>query len=564
MDSEKTPCNHRYFTRSKKNNYINETKPKKTRRVLNIDHHDEDNIDFGNYLECKQKPNLNIKNKKNVVKFVNDVNVIMNTDDSEKSSSEMEDEIVLDENAQNLLTNIIMEKALLKLLNVEDSDEEYKPLEGFPKDVIYTEEEEEYVNSLSVENKEKIIELETKMLDKNKNKIPDRFRILNTGLSISVKNNIINRLDHFYSLEETDNEYHKLSQWVYGLNKIPFDTYTESVVNITDKSEKIVTYLHDVKTNLDNAVFGHNTAKTTIIQEIARQITNPTSFGNCIAIQGPPGNGKTTLIKDGVCKAINRPFAFITLGGLQNSEFLIGHEYTYEGSKSGRIVEILQESGTMDPVIYFDELDKLSDSPKGEEIANLLCHLTDTSQNDSFHDKYYSGIDFDLSRASFIFSYNDESKVNPILLDRMIKIKTDGFNTKDKLNIAKQYLIPKVCSSIGFNIEEVIFNDYIIQKIITLYTNNEKGVRNLKRAIQTIIEKLNVLKLLNGYTLNTDTNTIDVEEYESKNINNNINNNIVSFSIKNFKLPIEITDTILNKLLTIDNSGNSPPLGMYA
>merc|ERR1712072_1497477 len=134
---------------------------------------------------------------------------------------------------------------------------------------------------------------------------------------------------------------------------------------------------------------------------------------------------------------------------MQNSEFMIGHDYTYEGAKCGRIVEILQECGTMDPVFYFDELDKLSDSPKGEEIANLLCHLTDTTQNDRFHDKYFSGIDFDLSKATFIFSYNDESKINPILLDRMIKIRTKGFDTKDKLSIAKDYLIPRVCESVG-------------------------------------------------------------------------------------------------------------------
>lgn len=534
MDSENK---HPYFTRSKnknKNCSIKETKPKKTRRVITIDHHDEDNIDYSSFYSTSKK------------EVVEDVHIVNDSDEIH--------EIVFDDESQKLLTNIILEKAFSKLLNMED--EEYKPLEGFPKEVIYTEEEEDYVNSLSAENKKKIIELETKMLDSEKNKIPDRFRILNTGLPMSVKNNIIKRLDHFYSLEESDNEYHKLSQWVYGLNKIPFDTYTKPVVHLSDTSQSIVRHLRDVKTNLDKAVFGHSIAKTTIIQEIARQITNPTSFGSCIAIQGPPGNGKTTLIKEGVCKAINRPFAFITLGGLQNSEFLIGHEYTYEGSKPGRIVEILQESGTMDPVIYFDELDKLSESPKGEEIANLLCHLTDTSQNDSFHDKYYSGVDFDLSRATFIFSYNNESKVNPILLDRMIKIKTDGFNTKDKINIAKQYLIPSICSSIGFSVEEVLFTDYIIQKIITLYTNNEKGVRNLKRAIQTIIEKLNVLKLLNGYTLNT-THKDTIDETSDT-------TDIVTFKIKNFKLPIEITDNVLTTLLTIDNRGNSPPIGMYA
>merc|ERR1711871_930288 len=124
---------------------------------------------------------------------------------------------------------------------------------------------------------------------------------------------------------------------------------------------------------------------------------------------------------------------------MQNSDFMIGHDYTYEGGKPGRIVEILQECQCMNPVIYFDELDKISDTPKGEEIAGVLCHLTDPSQNDEFHDKYFSGIDFDISKAIFIFSYNDESKVNKILLDRMTKIHTTGFGIKDKVQISKNY-----------------------------------------------------------------------------------------------------------------------------
>ena len=142
-----------------------------------------------------------------------------------------------------------------------------------------------------------------------------------------------------------------------------------------------------------------------------------------------------------ISKALNRPFAFIPLGGASDSSFFNGHCYTYEGSNWGRIVQILQDSKCMNPVFYFDELDKISDTHKGEEIVHLLTHLTDSSQNTLFQDNYYPGIYLDLSKALFIFSYNDESKINKILKDRMYTINTKGFKTGDKINITRKIFI---------------------------------------------------------------------------------------------------------------------------
>ena len=119
-------------------------------------------------------------------------------------------------------------------------------------------------------------------------------------------------------------------------------------------------------------------------------ISNPSAMGTAIAIKGPMGTGKTTLVKDGISKILGREFAFIALGGTGDSSFLEGHSYTYEGSTWGKIAQILMDSKSMNPVIYFDELDKVSDTPKGEEIIGILTHLTDTSQNSQFHDKYFS------------------------------------------------------------------------------------------------------------------------------------------------------------------------------
>ena len=204
----------------------------------------------------------------------------------------------------------------------------------------------------------------------------------------------------------------------------------------------------------------------------------------------------TSLVKEGISKILNRPFAFIALGGATDSSFLEGHGYTYEGSTWGKIVQILIESKCMNPVIYFDELDKISDTPRGEEIAGILTHLTDTTQNSQFHDKYFAEINFDLSKCLFIFSYNDETKVNSILKDRMYRIKTKGYMSKEKTVIANNYLLPKIREQVRFNSDDIIIPNDVIAHINDLHCNKEDGVRNLKRCLEIIYTKLNLYRLM--------------------------------------------------------------------
>jgi ATP-dependent Lon protease len=206
----------------------------------------------------------------------------------------------------------------------------------------------------------------------------------------------------------------------------------------------------------------------------------------------------TTLIKEGISKILGREFVFIALGGAGDGSFLEGHSYTYEGSTWGRIVQILIDSKCMNPVIYFDELDKISDTPRGQEIVGILTHLTDTTQNSQFHDKYFSEIDFDLSKCLFIFSYNDENLVNPILKDRMYRIQTKGYDAKEKTVIARNYLLPKIREQVNFKEGDIIVPDDTVQYIISTqgFTKNEDGVRNLKRCLEIIYTKLNLFRLV--------------------------------------------------------------------
>jgi len=293
-----------------------------------------------------------------------------------------------------------------------------------------------------------------------------------------------------------NSEYFKIKSWVDSFLKIPFNKYNNLPICFADGIDKCHDFMENAKNILDSVTYGLEDAKMQIMQMIGLWLVNPNAIGCAIAIKGPPGTGKTTLIKEGISKILCRPFALIALGGCGDAGFLDGFDYTYEGSKNGKIIDILISCGCMNPVILFDELDKLSDSFKGQEITGVLTHLTDSTQNSKFTDKYFSELTIDMSKALFIFSYNDESLVNPVLKDRMYKIETKGYKAKEKLIIAKDYLLPKIREEIKFDSTSIVFSDELIEYIINEFTEKEDGVRNLKRCLEVIHKKLNLYRLM--------------------------------------------------------------------
>ena len=325
---------------------------------------------------------------------------------------------------------------------------------------------------------------------------PYRLTLLETDIPIAFKAIAMRKINSLRSMEPGCGEYYKVKNWVDTFMKIPFNRRKNLPLTIEDGIQKCSEFMEASKVTLDHAVYGLNDAKLQIMQMVGQWISNPGAMGSAIAIQGPMGTGKTSLVKEGISKILGRDFAFIALGGATDSSFLEGHSYTYEGSTWGKIVEIIIQCGSMNPVIYFDELDKISETAKGEEIVGILTHLTDTSQNSQFHDRYFAEIDFDLSKCLFIFSYNDESKVNPILLDRMYRINTTGYNKKDKTQIAQKYLIPKICTQVGFREGDIVIPDAVIEHIVENYTEGEQGVRNLKRCLEVVHRKLNLYRLI--------------------------------------------------------------------
>tara|TARA_R110002074_G_scaffold190351_4_gene356273 strand:- start:19 stop:2184 length:2166 start_codon:yes stop_codon:yes gene_type:complete len=353
-----------------------------------------------------------------------------------------------------------------------------------------------FKDNLSLEEQKKVL---TEVEEINKINIvqkPYRLTLLESDIPVHLKSVALNKISSLRHMDPGNGEYYKIKNWVDTFMQIPFNRYRSLPLSIENGIDECHDYMANSKAILDQAVYGLNDAKLQIMQMVGQWISNPTSIGTAIAIKGPMGTGKTTLVKEGISKILNRDFAFIALGGATDSSFLEGHSYTYEGSTWGKIVDILVKTKSMNPVIYFDELDKISDTAKGEEIAGILTHLTDTAQNSQFHDKYFSEIDFDLSKCLFIFSYNDESRVNPILLDRMYKIQTAGYEKKDKRTISKDYLIPTIIKQVNFKEDDIIIPDETIDYLVENYTEGEKGVRNLKRSLEIIYTKLNLYRLM--------------------------------------------------------------------
>ena len=372
-------------------------------------------------------------------------------------------------------------KQFYKLINSENKKK--SELEYFEKNLSHSE-QQKIVNELKVIN-------DSLYVDK-----PYRLAVLQSKMPENVKAVALQRLNMIKQMEPGDPEYFKLKNWVDAFLKIPFGQHKSLPVNINDGIEACHEFMEKTHNILNECTYGMTEAKMQVMQLVGQWLTNPDAIGNAVALKGPPGSGKTSIIKDGISKILGRDFIFIPLGGCADGSYLEGNSYVYEGSSYGKIIQSIIQCQSMNPVIYFDELDKVSDSPRGQEIIGVLTHLTDTTQNSQFHDKYFSEIHFDLSKCLFMFSYNDESLINPILKDRMYKIMTNGYELKEKIIIGQKYVIPKILHQIKFTPEDIIIPDNVLSYIAENFTQKEEGVRNLKRCLEIIYTKLNLFRLV--------------------------------------------------------------------
>jgi ATP-dependent Lon protease len=369
-----------------------------------------------------------------------------------------------------------------------------------PRAQDYDVDETQFYATLTDEEKGAVAAAERRALDACNGSTPLRFQILLSDMDDHTKSVALRKLDALYDLEPGYGEYHKTKMWLDSLCKLPLGKYAALPVTPDSSLQDKRAFLMNTRSRLDGCVYGHAQAKDSILRLLAQWTMKPDAKGMVLGLVGFPGTGKTSLLREGVSAALNLPFAAINLGGATDGAFLEGFAATYEGSCHGRIASCLMQARCMNPVLYFDECDKVSGTHRGEEIANLLIHLTDPSQNRSFSDRYFGEVPLDLSRCLIVFSFNDPHLVSPILLDRMHTIHVDGYSTDDKLKIAKQHLLPDVLREHALQPSDVCMSDGVLRYIISAI-ECEQGVRNLKRALRTIVGDLNMRQIMDSSEL---------------------------------------------------------------
>lgn len=401
------------------------------------------------------------------------------------------------EKKESVLPDELQEKILSKLPTIEKileldipDDRKISVIEMFKYYEtleIFSPEWKEYKEVIS-----RIIS-EPKLIGGNKEKEDEKkekeetilSRIMNSRMSEENKNVL---LDKYKKLERLDREdKRRLENYIEGVLSIPWGKVKGKEFKRPPTKKEMKQVLSEAKRNLDQNVLFMEPAKEVLIQTLFSEIKNGTS-SLCLGLHGGPGLGKTTLVLEGVSKALNRPLKVISLGGASDGKLLKGSDSVYVGSNPGRIVEILKETECMNPIIYFDEVDKVSFSGRSA-IFGILTHLIDPTQSKYFQDNYFKGINIDLSKVSFVFSFNDKELVNSIVSDRMDIIHVENLTNEQKLQIAQKILIPKLNS--GLKTKKIEFTDSSISYILTL--TEEVGVRDLKRKLTKVMTRLQLV-----------------------------------------------------------------------
>ena len=387
--------------------------------------------------------------------------------------------------SQENLTNLQIHNYLTDhtTLTTFEFDEKllYSYLNGLLKELLIK--IQYYLYPVKIKNKKEII---TTILSSLKYISYEKILLLNQTFNI--------QLDTFILTNNTE--------------KIEKSNYIKSLL------DKIPNYIKYTKKTLDNIIYGQEDAKTNL-QMIFSQWINGAQQGYCFGFEGLHGVGKTTLGK-GISQCLmdennnSRPFHMIQIGGSSNGSLLHGHNYTYVSSTWGCLVQILMDSKVMNPIIFIDEVDKISKTENGKEIIHILIHLLDSTQNTQFQDKYFSGIPLDFSKVLFILSYNDPTQIDKILLDRIHRIKFKSLKLNEKIEISKQFILPQIYSIMGLN-DNVLLTDDIIEYIIEIYTD-EPGVRKLKELFFELIGNINLKYLENNYISYIDLPIIITKE----------------------------------------------------
>ena len=288
--------------------------------------------------------------------------------------------------------------------------------------------------------------------------------------------------------KKLDSEMKKLSKMPpFSAEATVSRNYIETVLDLPwDKTTKDILDLKKANDILERDHYGLKEAKSRVLDYLAVKKLNPSMKGGILCLAGPPGIGKTSLVKS-IADAMGRKFVRVSLGGVRDEAEIRGHRRTYIGSMPGKLIKAMKDAGSKNPVILLDEIDKMSNDFKGDP-ASAMLEVLDPEQNSHFED-HYIDMPFDLSKVFFVATANDLRNVSAPLRDRMEIINISSYTEFEKLHIAKKYLIKQAKEENGLKNYDIQISDNVIMKIIDEYTR-EAGVRNLKREFITLCRKL--------------------------------------------------------------------------
>lgn len=369
-------------------------------------------------------------------------------------------------------------------------------------------EESNVLNKLSVlfaclSSEVEIMELESLINEQTRNNIDkgqkeyylrEQLRVIQEQLGEDDGEEVFNYINDIMALKIDDKSRDKLLKEADRLSKLPsasqeafvIKNYLDTVLDLPwGKYTKAKISLEKAESILDNDHYGLKKVKERILEFLAVHAINPKIKGQIICLAGPPGIGKTSIAKS-IAKAMGRNYVRVSLGGVRDEADIRGHRKTYVGAMPGRIITALQQAESANPLILFDEIDKLCSDMKGDPSSAML-EVLDSEQNSAFRDHFLE-VPFDLSKAVFITTANNVGDIPAPLLDRMELIELPSYTADEKFHIAKEHLVPKQLKEHGLKGTQLKIQDDALNDIIAFYTK-EAGVRSLERYIASLCRK---------------------------------------------------------------------------
>lgn len=375
-------------------------------------------------------------------------------------------------------------------------------------------------------------------------------------------------IDKIYELNLSTESTEKLVKEAERLMKMPLSSqesfvirnYLDTVLELPwNKASKIKVDVKKAAKVLDKEHYGLKKVKDRILESISVHAMMPEVKGQIICLVGPPGIGKTSIGKS-IAKALGREYVRVSLGGVRDESDIRGHRKTYIGAMPGRIINAMKQAGTNNPLILFDEIDKMGNDFRGDPAAAML-EVLDGEQNKEFRDHYIE-LPFDLSKVLFVTTANTTDTIPKPLLDRMELIELTSYTREEKFHIAKEHLVPKQQKKHGLKGTQIKINDTVIYDLIDYYTK-EAGVRNLERMIAGLCRKA-AKEIVSGDAKKVTYTSKNLESYigskkyldDEKSTENEIGvvNGLAWTSVGGVLMPLEVL--IMEGKGTIETTGS--------